>query len=131
MGCDCCGPPAPSPKPDITPTAASTVETSSYQDHWRDGNDAKPLDTAAPGHGKPTQEEPDGPCPPGEFSDNKTENVTEAPDCCRGKVRPCCDMSCLDRLAMRECEMSAAAAPDPKSQPNSEQPLFEKCFYRC
>ncbi|PQK16981.1 hypothetical protein BB8028_0007g01810 [Beauveria bassiana] len=27
-----------------------------------------------------------------------------APDCCAGKSGPCCDTSCLDRLAMRECE---------------------------
>ncbi|PNY27777.1 P-type cation-transporting ATPase [Tolypocladium capitatum] len=24
-------------------------------------------------------------------------------DCCRGKLSPCCDESCLDRLALREC----------------------------
>ncbi|KAH8713316.1 P-type cation-transporting ATPase [Beauveria bassiana] len=28
----------------------------------------------------------------------------KAPDCCAGKSGPCCDTSCLDRLAMRECE---------------------------
>ncbi|KAE8149773.1 E1-E2 ATPase-domain-containing protein [Aspergillus avenaceus] len=31
---------------------------------------------------------------------------TDEPSCCRGKARPCCDTSCLDRLALRECEMS-------------------------
>ncbi|KXX78600.1 P-type cation-transporting ATPase [Madurella mycetomatis] len=25
------------------------------------------------------------------------------PNCCEGKVAPCCDQSCLDRLALREC----------------------------
>lgn len=28
----------------------------------------------------------------------------EAPPCCEGKPSPCCDVSCLDRLAGRECE---------------------------
>ncbi|KAK8145356.1 hypothetical protein G3M48_004531 [Beauveria asiatica] len=28
----------------------------------------------------------------------------DAPDCCAGKSSPCCDTSCLDRIAMRECE---------------------------
>ncbi|EGX93268.1 ATPase, P-type, K/Mg/Cd/Cu/Zn/Na/Ca/Na/H-transporter [Cordyceps militaris CM01] len=28
----------------------------------------------------------------------------DAPDCCAGKTGPCCDTSCLDRLAMRACE---------------------------
>ncbi|EJP65280.1 copper-transporting ATPase [Beauveria bassiana ARSEF 2860] len=28
----------------------------------------------------------------------------KAPDCCAGKSGPCCDTSCLNRLAMRECE---------------------------
>ncbi|ETR99098.1 heavy metal translocatin [Trichoderma reesei RUT C-30] len=26
------------------------------------------------------------------------------PDCCEGKSSPCCDQTCLDRLALRECE---------------------------
>lgn len=32
----------------------------------------------------------------------------DAPDCCAGKTSPCCDTSCLDRLAVREC----AGGPD-------------------
>ncbi|RFU74459.1 copper-translocating p-type atpase [Trichoderma arundinaceum] len=27
-----------------------------------------------------------------------------APACCEGKTAPCCDQTCLDRLALRECE---------------------------
>lgn len=27
----------------------------------------------------------------------------EPPPCCEGKPFPCCDVSCLDRLALREC----------------------------
>lgn len=29
--------------------------------------------------------------------------ATGTPDCCQGKPSPCCDESCLDRLALREC----------------------------
>ena len=32
------------------------------------------------------------------------------PSCCEGKVSPCCDSSCIDRIALREC------ATDGKSQ---------------
>jgi Cu2+-exporting ATPase len=35
------------------------------------------------------------------------------PSCCKGKASPCCDVSCLDRLALRECEnRNEAAQPD-------------------
>lgn len=30
----------------------------------------------------------------------------EYPPCCAGKPSPCCDKSCLERLAARECEQS-------------------------
>ncbi|OAA74400.1 ATPase, P-type, K/Mg/Cd/Cu/Zn/Na/Ca/Na/H-transporter [Akanthomyces lecanii RCEF 1005] len=36
------------------------------------------------------------------------KDMDAAPDCCAGKPGPCCDTSCLDRLAMREC----AGGPD-------------------
>ncbi|KAL3480480.1 E1-E2 ATPase-domain-containing protein [Aspergillus californicus] len=26
------------------------------------------------------------------------------PSCCKGKLSPCCDVSCLDRIALRECD---------------------------
>ncbi|KAJ5152615.1 uncharacterized protein N7482_009093, partial [Penicillium canariense] len=81
-------------------------------------DDAQPLDTI-PGRNTPTPEKPDDCCSSGKCADNKTENHTDAPDCCRGKVSPCCDTSCLDRLAMRECEMNATAAPGPNSPPNT------------
>ncbi len=36
--------------------------------------------------------------------DNSLDKDKEdAPDCCADKIGPCCDTSCLDRLAMREC----------------------------
>ena len=38
-----------------------------------------------------------------------TEDPT-VPDCCRGKPSPCCDESCLERLALRECDSSSTKA---------------------
>ncbi|KAI9037831.1 cation-transporting P-type ATPase PCA1 [Aspergillus affinis] len=108
MGFDCCGSPAPAPEPDVTPIVTSTAETNSCT--------FCPPDTTTPAHREPIQEKSDSSCSPGKCSDNKTENDTDAPDCCRGKVGPCCDMSCLDRLAMRECEIGAAAPPGPNGQ---------------
>lgn len=32
-------------------------------------------------------------------------NSDTPPPCCEGKTSPCCDTSCLDRLALRECEI--------------------------
>ncbi|EWY79822.1 Cu2+-exporting ATPase [Fusarium oxysporum NRRL 32931] len=119
MGCDCCGPPAPAPEPVAVPIAAPIEETSSCQDSCCDGDDAEPLDTKAPGQGEPTRENPDDCCSFRKCADEKPEDDTDAPDCCLGKVSPCCDTSCLDRLAMRECEMSAASAPGPNAQTNT------------
>ena len=33
-----------------------------------------------------------------------TKKSLATPDCCDGKTSPCCDVSCLDRIALRECE---------------------------
>lgn len=125
MGDDYCGPPAPVSESDVMPLAAPSEKTSSCQDSCCDSDDAEPLDTLAPGQKSPTPQKPDDSCSAGKCADNKTENHTDAPDCCRGKVRPCCDTSCLNLLAMRECEMSATAASGPTIQPNSEYPPFE------
>lgn len=29
------------------------------------------------------------------------------PSCCKDKVSPCCDVSCIDRIALRECDVSS------------------------
>ncbi|KAJ5300249.1 hypothetical protein N7508_007492 [Penicillium antarcticum] len=116
---DCYGPPAPAPEPDVTPLGAPSEKTSSCQDSCCDSDDAEPIDASAPGQKMPNPENPYDCCSPDKCADNKTENHTDAPDCCRGKASPCCDTSCLDRLAMQECEMSATAAPGPNNQPNT------------
>ncbi|KAJ5189677.1 hypothetical protein N7491_008278 [Penicillium cf. griseofulvum] len=75
--------------------------------------------STASGQKEFTPENPDGCCSPSKCTDDKPQDHTDVPDCCRGKVSPCCDTSCLDRLAIRECEMSAKAAPGPNIQPNT------------
>lgn len=118
MGYDCCGPPATATEPVAAPIAAPIEETSSCQDSCCDGgdSDAEPLETKDPGQGEPNQDKPDDCCSSGKCADDKAKDDTDAPDCCRGKVGLCCDTSCLDRLAMRECEMNAVAAPGANAQ---------------
>jgi heavy metal translocating P-type ATPase len=115
MECNCCGPPAPATEPVI---AAPIEETSSCQDFCCDGgdNNAEPLETEDPGQGEPNQERADDCCSSGKCGDRRPKDDDDAPECCRGKLGPCCDTSCLDRLAMRECEMSAVAASGENAQ---------------
>ncbi|KAM5347903.1 hypothetical protein ACJ41O_007727 [Fusarium nematophilum] len=114
MGCDCCGPPAPAPEPVVAPAAASIEETSSCKDSCcGGGGDPETLETKNEAQGVPDEEESgdccsSGGCAGDETKDDKANDDADAPDCCRGKVAPCCDTSCIDRLAIRECEMSTA-----------------------
>ncbi|KAL2836028.1 E1-E2 ATPase-domain-containing protein [Aspergillus pseudodeflectus] len=119
MGRDCCGPSARTPQPDIMPISAPIKEASSCPDACCDSDDTERLDTMAPGQGQPTLEKADDGCSPSEAMDSQPDNNTDAPYCCRGKVNPCCDTSCLDRLAIRECEMSAGAAHGRDGQPTT------------
>ena len=130
MGCDCCSPPAPTPELVAAPIAASIVERRSCQDFCCDsgGGDGERFETKERGQGEPNQEKSDDCCPAGECSEDEAENDTDASDCCRGKVGPCCDTSCLDRLAMRECEMSAVAAPGGDAQAQSEYLRLQKAI---
>lgn len=116
MGCDCCGPPAPTTEPVAAPIAAPIEETSSCQDSCCD----EPLETKDPRQEELNQNVPGDCCSSGKCTDDKAKDDSDAPDCCRGKVGPCCDTSCLDRLAMRECEISAVAAPGANAQTKSE-----------
>ncbi|GAB1317121.1 P-type cation-transporting [Madurella fahalii] len=45
-------------------------------------------------------------------------DATPVPNCCEGKVAPCCDQSCLDRLALRECENYEAGLTSHTSRVN-------------
>ncbi|KAM0244231.1 hypothetical protein ACHAP5_006444 [Fusarium lateritium] len=122
MGCDCCGPPALATEPVVAPIAAPIEETSSCQDSCCDGGDSddQPPETMDPGQGEFNHSKLDDCCSSGKCADDdKAKDDTDAPDCCRGKVSPCCDTSCLDRLAMRECEMSAVTAPGANACPKT------------
>jgi Cu2+-exporting ATPase len=125
MGCNYCGPPAPPHELDVTPIAYPSVKMSSCQNSCRDNDDYVPLDITASDSKMAILEKPGDCYSPDKCADNKTEHHTNTPDCCRCKVNPCCDATCLDRLAMRECEMSAMAIPGLNGQPKSECPLFE------
>lgn len=69
-----------------------------------------------PGHREINREDSSGCCASDGCSDDKITKDTNKPDCCRGKESPCCDTSCLDRLALRECVMTAAVPSGSNAQ---------------
>lgn len=93
MGCDCCGPPAPTPEPVAAPIAAPIEGDEPLPDSCCDDgdsdSDAEPLETKDPGQGQPNQEKPDDCCSSGKCADNEAKDDTDTHDCCRGKVGPC------------------------------------------
>ncbi|KAF4451798.1 putative P-type ATPase [Fusarium austroafricanum] len=92
MGCDCCGPPASaSALEPVNDQIQAPIDIGSYKDTCCDEGDG-------------AIEQADDCCTSGSCEDN---NKNDAPNCCRGKLSPCCNTSCIDRIAMRECEMSA------------------------
>ncbi|GFP59568.1 P-type cation-transporting ATPase [Trichoderma asperellum] len=119
MEYDCCGQQAPTPEISTESIAAPVELTNGCQQSRSNDHCPKTLDTKSPGQGERTQGTSDDCCSSGKCVDDKTEHDTDAPDCCRGKVGPCCDTSCLDRLAMRECEMNAATVLGPGTQTNA------------
>ncbi|KAL9469244.1 hypothetical protein ACSS6W_010938 [Trichoderma asperelloides] len=119
MEYDCCGQQAPAPEISTESIAAPVEQTNGCQQSRSNDHCPKTLDTKSPGQGERTQGTSDDCCSSGKCVDDKTEHDTDAPDCCRGKVGPCCDTSCLDRLAMRECEMNAATVLGPGTQTNA------------
>ncbi|KAH7385553.1 hypothetical protein DE146DRAFT_667448 [Phaeosphaeria sp. MPI-PUGE-AT-0046c] len=36
-------------------------------------------------------------------STSSKSNCSDRPSCCEGKISPCCDSSCIVRVAVREC----------------------------
>ncbi|KAH7150412.1 E1-E2 ATPase-domain-containing protein [Dactylonectria estremocensis] len=103
MGCDCCGPPArePEARPEPTPQPSQddAASTQSGEMFCNDTKEPTLKDTHA--------EEPDDCCSADDIVDDSTSDDTAIPDCCRGIQAPCCDISCLDRLALRECVSNA------------------------
>ncbi|CAG7926304.1 unnamed protein product [Penicillium olsonii] len=114
MGKSCCGPPPLSSGP-IDSLMASSSETNCGKYSGccddsisRDDKAANPKDTS------PNKSETC--CTTGKCAEVSPEDQTDAPDCCRGKVGPCCDTSCLDRLALRECSKHAAPSSSDESR---------------
>jgi len=56
--------------------------------------------------------------PPAQSDGDKTP---PSPPCCQGKSSPCCDASCLDRLALRAC---GDGKQELKSETSSESKRF-------
>jgi hypothetical protein len=51
------------------------------------------------------------------------------PSCCKGSPLPCCDVSCLDRLALRACDSARQAARiDQASKSKQQCPLQLRCL---
>ncbi|KAK3985858.1 E1-E2 ATPase-domain-containing protein [Cladorrhinum sp. PSN332] len=123
-GSGCCGKPASAP-----PEQSNSAHTPMQDDPDSCCDDANPIADANPdqlglagaARDLPTEEEdccapkPAAPgCKKGCCSAPKPPRPDDTPpprpddtpvsSCCEGKVAPCCDQSCLDRLALRECE---------------------------
>ncbi|KAH7134250.1 E1-E2 ATPase-domain-containing protein [Dactylonectria macrodidyma] len=96
MGCDCCGPPAQEPRPQLAQGDAISTQS----------GDASCNETKEPSLKESHAKEPDDCCSADNNVEDATSDDTAVPDCCRGILAPCCDISCLDRLALRECVSS-------------------------
>ncbi|EHK47677.1 hypothetical protein TRIATDRAFT_291026 [Trichoderma atroviride IMI 206040] len=118
MGSDCCGQQASAPEIMAAPDAALAAQTNVCQQSRSDDDCSETLSFENPSQGDRLQAALDDCCSSGRCEDEKAPDDTDQPDCCRGKVSPCCDTSCLDRLAMRECEMNAAVL-GPGAQTNA------------
>ncbi|KLO97934.1 probable P-type ATPase [Fusarium fujikuroi] len=105
MGCDCCGPPAPAAE-SVTAETPPPSDIGSCKDACRDGSDAA---TQVKEEEPANKEQDDDCCASGSCEE---PNKDDAPECCRGKTSPCCNASCIDRIAIRECELSASHKPD-------------------
>ncbi|CAG8922840.1 unnamed protein product [Penicillium salamii] len=106
MGYGCCGgSPAPPAEP-IGMPIASPNKTNNGQGSSSD-DDPKLPDDGALNSQDSLPLKPTGCCTTGKCEDTGKNDQSDAPDCCRDKVGPCCDTSCLDRLALRECSKNA------------------------
>ncbi|KAF5722777.1 Cu2+-exporting ATPase [Fusarium mundagurra] len=106
MGCDCCGPPA-SAAESVTAETPPPSDIGCCKDACCDGADAA---TEVKEEEPANKERDDDCCASG--SCEKPNKDDDAPECCRGKASPCCNASCIDRIAIRECELSASHKPD-------------------
>ncbi|KAF5541665.1 Cu2+-exporting ATPase [Fusarium napiforme] len=105
MECDCCGPPASAAEL-VTVETPPPSDIGSCKDACCDGGDAR---TEVKEEEPANKERDDDCCASGSCEE---PNKDDAPECCRGKTSPCCNASCIDRIAIRECELSASHKPD-------------------
>ncbi|KAF4501382.1 Cu2+-exporting ATPase [Fusarium agapanthi] len=105
MGCDCCGPPAPAAE-SVTAETPPPSDIESCKDACCDEGDAT---TEVEEKDPANKERLDDCCASGSCEE---PNKDGAPECCRGKTNPCCNASCIDRIAIRECELSASHKPN-------------------
>ncbi|RGP69768.1 cu2+-exporting atpase [Fusarium sporotrichioides] len=99
MGCKsgCCGPPIPEPS---ATQALSQGDIDNCEDQYKAVTGQKDEDPA-------TSKQTGDCCSSDDCKDGKTDSDNDAPDCCFGKISPCCSAACIDRLAMRDCRMSS------------------------
>ncbi|CEI40342.1 unnamed protein product [Fusarium venenatum] len=99
MGCKsgCCGPPVTEPP---TTKALSQVDIDSREDQDKAATGPKDEE-------RTIKEQAIDCCASENCEDDKNDRNEGAPDCCRGKISPCCNAACIDRLAMRDCRMSS------------------------
>ncbi|KAK7429941.1 hypothetical protein QQZ08_003563 [Neonectria magnoliae] len=112
MACDCCGPPAQSLEPiqtqlEVQDDGASGCCSDESCDGGGDAvgstsEETKPQDTG--------EKAPVDLFDAGKNIEDMASEDTAVPSCCRGIQAPCCDVSCLDRLALRECEKNSPTA---------------------
>ncbi|KAK4031865.1 E1-E2 ATPase-domain-containing protein [Parachaetomium inaequale] len=107
-GSGCCGPPAAASSERTAHTPAPIQED---EDACCGGPSEEPQDGArcevkdagldddccAPNPTEPG-------CNKGCCSTPEPPRLDDIPSCCEGKTAPCCDQSCLDRLALRDCD---------------------------
>jgi Cu2+-exporting ATPase len=125
MANDCCGPLIPAPDPDAVPNSPRE-EAGSGNYCNASVADTEASDATNSGQGDTNQDPQAGCCFSGEHSSVKVTSDIDVPHCCRGKTSPCCDTSCLERLALRECAISAVAPAGANAQTKSKQLLSHK-----
>ncbi|KAI9172605.1 E1-E2 ATPase-domain-containing protein [Paramyrothecium foliicola] len=132
----CCGPPplampsSAQPAQDCKPTPASCQDKCCDDSDSASGSKLDVGDSAssesdccAP---KKSQPECGQGCCSGPKPKPQPARLEEpAPSCCAGKASPCCDESCLDRLALRECESAAPSTSSACRLVGSGKPCSE------
>ncbi|KAK3295118.1 E1-E2 ATPase-domain-containing protein [Chaetomium fimeti] len=101
----CCSTQAP-PRSDGTAVPSCCEVKSTRDEPTKEGGCCAPKPTEEDDCCAPKPTPPDADCKKGCCSAPAParSDDTAASGCCEGKAAPCCDQSCLDRLALRECE---------------------------